>query len=447
MALADASAATLERPARLARDGVVSLVASGVVQVLNVVSGILIARSLGPAGRGELAAVTLWPALLAAVAGSGTSDAVTYLASRRPDRARDVAATGLGIALVQGAVVVATGYVVVPLVIGHYGGDAVLASRLYLAWAPMMLPTVTGTAVLRGRMSLGATNALRVAVIVFTVAGLLVALAAGRLTVLTIVAVYLGANLLTLAATLAMLAARGELGMAIRRDLVRPVLGYGLRAHVGNISTLANAQAGQALISLLLAPVSLGLFSVALTVTSAVSLVGTSLALVAMPAIGSCRSPEEMRIAFARFVRATLALSALAALATALATPLLLGRVFGRGFEPAAGPAWVLLVGATFASTNLVLGAGLNAFNRPLVSSTAQLIAAGVTAVSLAALLPALGIVGAALASSLAGLAATAHMVAHATRRLGVRAADLVPGPSDVAWAWRRLLPGVGPAR
>ena len=36
---------------RLARDGAISLVASGVMQLLNVASGVVIARSLGPAAH------------------------------------------------------------------------------------------------------------------------------------------------------------------------------------------------------------------------------------------------------------------------------------------------------------------------------------------------------------------------------------------------------------
>src|SRR5437899_2792632 len=234
---AEAGAAAPRRR-RLARDGVISLVASGVMQLLNVVSGIVIARSLGPAGRGELAAVLLWPALLAYLSGLGCADAITYLAARRPDRARDIGATGLVLAVLQGAAVVGAGYVVLPAVLGHYGGQAVQAGRLYLVWAPLMLLTTAGAAVLRGRMSLLAANATRVAVIVLTVAGLAALVAAGRLTVPSVVAVYLGANVATLVVTLWILASRRELGVGLHRDLVPPIPAYGLRAHVGNVSTL-----------------------------------------------------------------------------------------------------------------------------------------------------------------------------------------------------------------
>jgi O-antigen/teichoic acid export membrane protein len=443
MARAEAIPAPLDRPMRLARDAAVSLMASGVTQLLNVLSGVLIARSLGPTGRGELAAVMLWPALLAALGAMGGSDAVAYLTSRRPEQARQIGATGLWLAAAQSMAVVSAGCALVPLVLSRYGSGAIVASRLYLLWVPLTMLTLAGMAVMRGRMSLVAFNAVRIIVIVTTVSGLLAVFALGRLTVIAIIDVYVAANILTLAATLAMLASRHELGLAIRRELVRPMLAYGLRVHVGTVSTLVSAQAAQAFVALLLAPVALGLYTVAVTVTSAVGLVGSSLAMVALPAVGRCQSAQEMREAFARFVRVTLALSVLTAAATAMFLPMLLVHVFGAGFAPAAGPAWILLVGGTFASTNLVLGAGMNAFGRPLVPSTAQLIAAVVTGLALVVLMPLCGLIGAALATLLAGAAATVHLVAHATRRMDVRAAELLPGPRDVAWAWRHLMPRV----
>ena len=49
--------------------------------------GIKAARLLGPAGRGELAAIETWPAFLAVVGGIGISEALVYFSARKPDRA------------------------------------------------------------------------------------------------------------------------------------------------------------------------------------------------------------------------------------------------------------------------------------------------------------------------------------------------------------------------
>src|SRR5437879_4086808 len=86
---------------RLGRDGGVSLGISMAIQGLNVISGVLLARSLGPAGRGVLAAVILWPSVLSTVFCAGLNEAVTYFTSRFREQARQIAATGFAVALAE----------------------------------------------------------------------------------------------------------------------------------------------------------------------------------------------------------------------------------------------------------------------------------------------------------------------------------------------------------
>lgn len=53
------------------------------IQGLTVVQGIIIARLLGPVGRGEYAAVILWPSVFAAIGIFGTNVALARAVARR----------------------------------------------------------------------------------------------------------------------------------------------------------------------------------------------------------------------------------------------------------------------------------------------------------------------------------------------------------------------------
>jgi O-antigen/teichoic acid export membrane protein len=269
-------------------------------------------------------------------------------------------ATGMLLVLIQAAAVTAVGYLLMPAVLSHYGGEAVVAARLYLLWAPLTLTAGVGVEVLRGRLALSAYNFIRVLVVAGSLAGLLMLIRIGQFTVIPIVRVYLVANLTALATTLVLLKHYGSLGLKARRGLVKPMLAYGLKSHIGNISVLTNTRADQALIALFLAPVSLGLYSVAITLTAPVNLVGTSIALVAMPAVSACGSTLEMKKSFGRFVRVALALSLVVVLCLGLTTPLLIPLVFGHPFLGATSSTRLLLVAALFTSTNQVLAAGLS---------------------------------------------------------------------------------------
>jgi O-antigen/teichoic acid export membrane protein len=433
----------------MSRHALTSLITSVGIQALNVVSGVLLARSLGPAGRGQLAAVLLWPGLTVAVMSLGLVGAVAYFASSQPEHTRAIVGTGLVVALGESVVVMVAGYLLIGAALAHYGATTVFAARLYLLFAPASLLSLVAAATLQGRMRIGAFNGVRLLVIVFSVAGLVYLLVRHEVTLTSIVVVYLIANWLTMLAALGMLATNRWFALRPQRDLVKPMLTFGLKSHLGSVSHLANERADQALISLILAPVYLGLYAIAATLTAPVVLIGTSLAIIALPFVGAAQSVGERRTRFAVLVRATVLLSAATAAVSFAALPLLIKFLFGTAFLGALTPARILVLAAVFMSTNIALAAGLNGFNRPFVPSLAQLCAAVITVVALSVLLPTLGIVGAAIASLLAYAAATAYMAGFAVSRLGVPLIDLIPRRSDAHWlvAQCRARLGLVPAR
>ena len=110
-----------------------SLVATALIQVLNVVTGVILARTLGPSGRGELAAVILWPTMLWTVGNLGVVDSVTFHSARGSAPQRSIVSTSLAIALAQSAVLVAIGLVLVPLVLAKQEASVVRDCLVFLA--------------------------------------------------------------------------------------------------------------------------------------------------------------------------------------------------------------------------------------------------------------------------------------------------------------------------
>jgi O-antigen/teichoic acid export membrane protein len=229
--------------------------------------------------------------------------------------------------------------------------------------------------------------------------------------------------------------------MGFHADLgvVRKLLSFGVRSHLGTVSGVANQNADQALISIALSPFYLGLYSVALTLPGGVTVIGASIATIALPAVTAAGATAEMRITLARLVKVTIALSVLAGLALAIATPMVIRIFFGTPFLAATPVAQVLILASIFASTNRVTSAGLRAFNRPLQAGTGDLLAAIVTATALLVLVPIDGLVGAAIAVSLASAANFGFNLWICTR-LGMPPRQLlIPTASDVE-ALRALL-------
>src|SRR4029079_13570219 len=60
------------------------------IQLCTIMQGILLARLLGPTGRGQFAAATLWPTIFAGVGGLGLTVALARRSARMQDPSRIV---------------------------------------------------------------------------------------------------------------------------------------------------------------------------------------------------------------------------------------------------------------------------------------------------------------------------------------------------------------------
>jgi O-antigen/teichoic acid export membrane protein len=403
-----------------------SLATSVAIQALNVVSGIITARLLGPEGKGELTAVVLWPGLFANLGQIGIAAAVTYFTAREPDRARAIFATSQVLVVFQSAVLMACGYLVIPIVLQNYGEAVVGVARLYLWWIPINFATLYAMAMLAGRLDFAAYSAVRLTVISLTVLGLLGVVRMGSVSVESAVWVYLGANALTLALVLVLCARRGWIGLRPDRQLLVGMSGYGLKLHTAGVAGMVNERGDQMMISILIAPAQLGLYAIAVSLSSIAGHIGSTIATVAMPTVAQASDRGQALALLCRFIRTTVMLSALLSAAVFILAPTVIEVLFGPAFVPATDVARLLAVAVIALNATWALGSGLAGFGYPLVPAFAQVAALVVTLISLAVLLPLLGLIGAGVASLLAYCTSLAYMVEFARRQLGVPVSTLL---------------------
>jgi O-antigen/teichoic acid export membrane protein len=402
-----------------------SLGTSIAIQALNVLTGMLLARTLGPEGRGELAAVMLWPGMLAAVGGLGIGEAITYQAARRTTAMGKLLGSSLAVCGAQSAALVAIGAVLVPVAMSDYRGATLQAALLFLADVPLYLGGIYLIFALNGSGRYGLFHGLRLLVIAASAVGLVVLAIIDRLTVWRAAIVYLAAHLLVLVVA-GFLCRVPRSSLRIDRGVVRQLLGFGVKSHGGNVASMLNERLDQLLISVFLAPVDLGLYVIAVTMTSLTGLIGSSMSLVALPSLARLGPGGERDRAARRLVAVALVGSVAVTIPLLVLLPTLIGWFFGDAFRAAAATARVLLVATVLLATNRVLGALLRAVGRPLDTGVAELLALVVTALGLAALLSPFGLMGCAVTSFLAYLASMAWLAYRASRELGITARKLL---------------------
>lgn len=412
------------------------------VAVLSFANVLVIARALGPEGRGDVALLTTIALLSAALANLGVQQANVNFASRTPELRPALAANSLllaglfgGIAIVAVAVLVAVlpsaggdadrsllwlALMSIPiLILGTYLQDLALAEYAYrLANAAWLLPSVLN-------VTLNAALAL-----------------SGRLTTGLAVVVWVATQ--TAATTVLLLRVLARPAGVARPDppLARRMVGFGAKTHAGRIMMYGNFRLDQWIVGGVSGSRELGLYSVAVSWAEVLFFLPTSLVRVQRPLLARV-GPAEAGGAAAVAFRASTMLTAVTVVGLVVAAPFLTASIFGSEFRGAADDLRVLALGGFGVVALKLLGNAMTAQGMPL-RETAGIAGAFVATIVLdVVLIPPYGGLGAAAASAAAyGLGGIVITVLFC-RALGRGAADLLPRPADVVWlaeAARRVL-------
>jgi len=364
---ADGASAPRIRPIG-SREFASTLITNIVIQACTVVQGILVARLLGPAGRGQFAAAILWPGLFAAMGGMGVSVALARRAGRAHDLAR-VIRTGLALTLLTGTVVAVLCAAAIPWLLP--GNDTVVRNAAYV-FVPFIIFNQVSLAMIAidqgagwfaqmnwTRLIVNPVYLLFVVVLWFTgvrdvgwfVVGLLIANAA------------VAFARVTLAVQRAPLSGQMEPVNAVLHE----ALPYGLAGLLGALA----ASADKALLLYLLGTAQLGFYTVALTAASVVNSLAGAAGTVSFGMSAQVKDREGFdRVA--RMFRFTAWTWLLAGLGVAVIIPIVLPLLYGAVFRPAIWPAILLIPAAALTGQASILEESMRAQGRAFVGLEAR---------------------------------------------------------------------------
>lgn len=420
------------------KDISVSFVATALIQILNIATGLLAARLLLPEGRGELAAIMLWPGLLAELGNLGLYDALLYRAATRSANPRELFAAIVTLIAGLSVILVGIGLVVLPLVFDNHDMDVQTIAVWYLcAFLPTYFLSLFTGGMFQGQLEMTTWNVLRVIVPLAYLAAILVAVLLVGPSVGAFAAAYVAAQAAAGVLGVALLVRRGWAGLRPKRAIMQGLVSYGVKVHVGDVLYSLRQRLDQALVSLWLPAADLGLYVVALTVANGPLILVLTLANVAFPKISQQETTDGKVVVFGRYLRFSLAVAIGVVVSLWLLVPWLLPLLFGQPFAPAVPIASVLLLGTVPLAAKLMFQQALKAWDRSLVISRAELAGLVAAAVLLAVLMPVYGLIGVAWALVLSQVAAAAVMMMSLRRDLGLPVGRLLI-PQDEDWAMIR---------
>ena len=391
----------------------------------------IVARALGPSGRGTVAFVTVSTLLVATLASLGVGAAAVVFIPKRPEvRGRLFTSGVLFVAL--------SSLVIGTLVIGTMIAVGAEPDGVSAALFAVCIPGAAALALmdlgLSYMVAVGRTfdYTITVAVSPWLYPVLLALVAAfGTINVASTVAVWFVGS--AASGVLALLISGRALGVgALDRALLAEVVPFGFRAWLGGLAGSLNFRIDQVLMGFLATEAALGIYAVAVNVSEVVLYIPSVVGVLLVPLVARTHS-DARDGAVARVFRLSLLVTLGTSLVGALLGVVLIPAWFGSAYDASVTPFLLLLPGSLgFVAMRLFSNALLGS-SRPGRSSLAPVVALVLGVALDFALIPPYGASGAAIAASGALVAGGIAAIVVYYRPSRIELGEIMPRPSDLS--------------
>ncbi len=386
-----------QRPSHGLRAVVQSIGSKSTILALQAGTGILTARILGPAGRGELAAMILWPLFVASITTLGVPSSLIFHLRNRSEEGEQLVTNGFVMAALMGTVAAAIAAAVLPWWLHEYSPSVIHAAQWFVLTVPLCSVTLAGRAVLEAKHDFSASNAIQILTPLVTLSGLLIIIAAHSMNSYTAALAYIAASLPSFWFMLYCVRRTGLRAARLQLGVMKQILQYGVRSYgIDLLGTLA-LQVDQVLVVSLLSADAMGSYVVVLSISRMLNVFQTSVVMVLFPKAAG-HSTNKVMAMTGESVRISGLVTVACGVIVSIAGPTLLRVVYGAEYVAAAGALRILVLEAVLSGITFVLAQAFMALNRPGVVTVLQGIGLSLSIPMMLWLIPRYGIYGAAIA-------------------------------------------------
>ncbi|HEY0786651.1 MAG TPA: oligosaccharide flippase family protein [Acidobacteriaceae bacterium] len=398
--------------------------------LVNAATGILTARALHPSGRGEMAAMGVWPNFLPNLMTLGLPSALIYHFRRPGAHRTTLLRAALLLGLILGLLSTVVGDAAMPFWLDHYPARVIHLAQLFMLNGTIVLLIGVARAACEAKEDFFASSLSLALTPLVTLLLLSAFLLAGGLTPTTACLSYVvaGTPILLFLFSRIVPDLRGRAASLLASS--RALLGYGVRSYGVDLCGTLALYADQALVVRLLEPAAMGVYAVALSLSRTLSVLQTAVASVLFPKALGLR-PAELLELTSRAARLSLIFSMLAGTLVGLLGPILLPLLYGRDYRHAVTLLNILIAEAIVTGATLVLTQAHMALGRPGAVTLIQSSGIAFSIPLLLLLIPRFGLVGASSALLIASFLRLLLTLASFPVLLRVGVPRLVPVKQD----------------
>ena len=371
--------------------------------IIGLATSIIIARILGPNGKGIYSLVILLPTLIVNFTNIGIGPATVYYIGKGKYPYKEIFGNNVIMSLIVGGFSIFIGLIII-----IFSQDLFFSgiSRHYLLFSLTLIPFslffAYTNSILLGLQRFKDYNLFSFIKTIFFLIMVVITLLIFKMNVFGV----LLSNVLTsiVVSLLLFVLVRGIIGgnyFRIKRDYIKDISTYGIKAHLSNILSFLHLRLDMLLINVFMNPLAVGYYSISVTITEKLWLVSQSASTVLFPKVSS-EKDEKMLKEFTPIVsRNVLLITGLGAILIFFLSRWIVILLFSEAYLPAVEPLQILLIGTVAVSGGRVLGNDIAGRGRPILNTYLNTLTVVVNLCLDVLWIPKFGIAGAAWATTI----------------------------------------------
>jgi len=394
----------------ITKNSTITFLSQILIFALGFVVSIILARVLGPGGKGIYTLIVIIPAIMLKLGSLGIEAANVYFTGSKQYGIKDIVSNSLLSGILLSSILISLFFGVFHLDIFQNFLDSNQINPFYLWLVVLTVPfsLLFGflISIFLGAEKITVYNKINIFKSTFQLILLTVFLVILKKGVFGAVISYaLGSIGLALVVIL-LITKFTKISFSFNRRLLKDSTKYGLKAYFGNLTQFLNYRLDMLLVAAFLTPASVGFYSVAVGIAERLWMLPGAIATVLFPRISSLKDKEANNLT-PRIARHTFLIIFVLSLILALIARPLIKILFGSVFLPSVMPLMILLPGIIALGGCKILTADLAGRGKPQFGTYAAFVSLAVNIPLNLWLIPKWGISGAAFASSVAYITGT----------------------------------------
>jgi len=378
--------------------------------IIGFITSVILARALGPTGRGIYVLIVLIPTVMLRLGSFGMEAANVYFTGSKRYKTEDIVSNSLLSSIVISLTLILIFFGISNLDIFY---NFIQANQINLKYLWLIILTIPFSLIygfLRyiflGKEKIIIFNKISIFFTIIHLIAIIIFVLIFRQDVFGAVISYICANICIAIFVIFLVKKFAKIKAYYNKELFKESIKYGLKAYFGNLAQFLNYRLDMFLVAIFLTPAAVGYYSISVGIAERIWMLPGAFASVLFPKISSLRSVESNNLT-PRISRHTFFITIFLSLVLAILAKPLIELFFGITFLPSLIPLLILLPGIIALSVSKVLTADLAGRGKPQYGTYSSFVSLVLNILLNLWLIPRWGISGAAFATTVAYILST----------------------------------------